>query len=209
MRKSKNKVTRQFLQNEYTINKKSCYIIAKDLGISKSTIYRSLKKFNIKIRNNKEAQEVSPSHYIDGRSLKKVFCKCGKQIIYTSKKCAKCAQLGKKRTLEQRKKISGYNHSKFKGKIQQGGYIYVYSPNHPNKNSHNYVFEHRLVMEKRVGRYLTLEERVHHINGVKTDNKIENLMLFPNMGSHRKFIHYGETSFICKFCKKNQQKRYA
>jgi len=42
-------------------------------------------------------------------------------------------------------------------------------------------------MEKHIGRYLTPEEVVHHINEIKTDNRIENLMLFKNANEHTKF----------------------
>lgn len=72
------------------------------------------------------------------------------------------------------------------GKIMSNGYVHIYSPKHPFVANKRYVLEHRLVMERYIGRYLTPEEIVHHINEIKTDNRIENLMLFANDSEHGK-----------------------
>ena len=63
------------------------------------------------------------------------------------------------------------------GLKKHGKYIAVLCHYHPFATKHGYVLEHRLVMEKHIGRYLTKDEDVHHINGIKNDNRIENLML--------------------------------
>ena len=59
------------------------------------------------------------------------------------------------------------------------GYIIVLSRDHPNATRPHYLMlEHRLVMEKALGRYLQPWENVHHKNGIRDDNKIENLELW-------------------------------
>jgi hypothetical protein len=77
----------------------------------------------------------------------------------------------------------------YKGKIISKKYRYIYMPEHPNAIGTRklYVAEHRLVMEKHLGRYLTKNEVVHHINEDTLDNRIKNLELMTaseHMKSH-------------------------
>ena len=82
----------------------------------------------------------------------------------------------------------GFHSALWKGgvKHRQDGYIAIWMPKHPFANN-GYVMEHRLVMEKHIGRYLTEEEVVHHKNGIRNDNRIENLQLFANSGEHQRY----------------------
>jgi hypothetical protein len=99
---------------------------------------------------------------------------------------------GIKRSEETKKKISlskigelnpNWNNGKTK---TSGGYIMLRKLGH-SYSENGYVMEHRLVMEEFLGRYLLPEEVVHHKNEIKDDNRIENLMLFPNNGEHKKY----------------------
>jgi hypothetical protein len=67
--------------------------------------------------------------------------------------------------------------------------------NHPYSHTRSqYIAEHRLVMEKKLKRYLLSNEEVHHINQVKDDNRIENLELVI------KKAHFGKIQ--CPHCQK-------
>lgn len=59
------------------------------------------------------------------------------------------------------------------------GYIRVMKRDHPGAHR-GYVLKHRLVMEEALGRYLTAEETVRHINGDRADNRLENLELWAS-----------------------------
>ncbi len=89
------------------------------------------------------------------------------------------------------------NRNSFKGgiAITPKGYILIHNPNHPFASQRGYIMQHRLVMEKHLGRYLTPEEVIHHrgikypigSNENKQDNRLENLQLFANDIKHKKF----------------------
>ena len=84
--------------------------------------------------------------------------------------------------------VKGNRPVNFKGgHITDRGYREVYRPNHPNGSNVGYVKEHRLVMEKHIGRFLEPSEIVHHKDGDRLNNSIKNLELIDR-STHAK-IH--------------------
>lgn len=73
---------------------------------------------------------------------------------------------------------SGEDSPNFNGGkyIDDKGYVRVLRPDHP-KNIRGYAYEHRLVVERYLGRFLQGWETVHHINEIKQDNRLDNLFI--------------------------------
>ena len=120
--------------------------------------------------------------------MSKNHCKCGcgvvipefgtrgKPIFFKWGHNSRIANKGKHRSPETEFKKGVRNSWKGGIKLSPHGYVMIFKPDY-HKTTKGYVYEHRLVMEQHLGRFLTQYEDVHHINGIKTDNRIENLEL--------------------------------
>ncbi len=125
------------------------------------------------------------------------FCHTEREVSYRvavnknnpKHRCISCAtintQTGKKRSEESKKNMREAQRKSHNGGVRfnQGrGYKQVivddYHPRKKDRKGGNYIFEHILVMEKKLGRFLENYEIVHHIDKNKQNNNIENLHLF-------------------------------
>jgi len=101
---------------------------------------------------------------------------CGKLFPVYKINVRHCSKLCSLATFDQ----TGEKNPAWKGGqfSTRWGYTQIKRPDHPAAYKNGYVMEHRVVMEEILGRYLKPEERVHHRNGRRGDNRPENLELW-------------------------------
>lgn len=146
--------------------------IANLLGMSVGKIYKYFKIYGITTRKQGLSTEKALREFRYKRKIKPWSSKNVKRSAETKEKISisKSAGIGKK-------------------SISKTGYVRIYFPDHPKSDSYGYIFEHDLIMECNLGRWLNKDEIVHHKNGIKTDNRIKNLEVLTrseHMSLHRK-----------------------
>lgn len=129
---------------------------------------------------------------------------CGKErwvVLYNNRpKAVVCKSCANRRWLTGRKRSK---HPAWQGGkwINSSGYLYVSldlgDPFYSMTDCKGYVPEHRLIVARKLGRSLLQSEIVHHMNGIKTDNRDENLFL-TRSNEHRKITGGGLSAEKCE-----------
>lgn len=168
---------REVLETAYK-ELKSTIKVAEKFGVSKKAIQMRMRKYGIKPFPRKISLNVSEIARLfrNGASLKELSEKYSVSIV----------------TIRTRLQEKGIQTDTFhKGyRVKDSGYVQILKPEHPRADKSGYVAEHTLIMEEQIGRYLKPDEVVHHINGVKNDNRIENLKLMTAF--QHKCMHSGK-----------------
>jgi hypothetical protein len=173
-------ITKIILEKYYCDNELTLIEVGQIFNCSGSTIRNYLIKFGIKPREAAhikmtEKAKIKISEANKGRKHSEEHCwKTGK---------ANRGKRGDKTTNWKGGKIKDKGYTLPKNIINlTKAIIKIYS--HPRSNKQGYVNEAILVMEEIIGRYLTKNEVVHHINRIRGDNRKNNLKLFSNHGKH-------------------------
>jgi len=160
-----NLVEKDDLVQLYIVQKKTMKEAAKELNVAVGTVFNYIKKYDIKPRTQKEAFLASKEKgWTYPESARKRISKAHKGKTVSEETRMK---------MSENARIGGIGHKK----KRKDGYIAIYFPDHPKSSKDGHIMEHILVMECLIGRHLKDNEVVHHKNGIRDDNRKENLRL--------------------------------
>lgn len=127
--------------------------------------------------------------------LGKCKCGCGTDIpIRNTRRCLRQFAQGHNRG----KTYKIYENYNFKKRLtlNNGGYYETYKPHHPYSDVSGRVLDHRYIMHIYLSIlnnkivYIPYDFDTHHMNGIKTDNRVNNLVLKPKR-SHQRYHNLG------------------
>lgn len=164
-----------------------------EYGGSYYSLKKAIRSQGVEIRDNpaplETPEEVADilDRYESGQSQQKISLDIGRSQSFVSRVIRRHGDGARPRP-------TGHAHPNWKGGryTDAAGYTRVWlEPTDPYRCmalKEGHVLEHRLVMARNLGRPLARHETVHHINGDRTDNRIENLQL--RQGKHGKHTAY-------------------
>lgn len=171
--------------------------LVRDFGGSFYSVKKAILSQGVELRDNpaplESADEITDilRRYEEGASQQAISFETGRSQSFISRVIRKYGQA--------RPTPTGANHPNWKGGryVDSAGYVRVLlSPGDPLRSmalKEGHVLEHRVVMARSLGRPLAPRETVHHINGDRSDNRLENLQI--RHGSHGK-----HSAFRCADC---------
>lgn len=198
-------IEKQALEELYLNQKLSGAKIATRFEVNRRTIYWKLKELGIPIRSGSEcnkgrykkppisSEELFSLYYNQKRSLAgigRIYAKSGATILswfrYYGIPRRTITDANKLALREGKSKYpKGENSPTWKGgRRSDGDYIRVKAEGHPRADSRGYIPEHILIWERTHNKPLPDGWLVHHINGIKNDNRPRNLLAMPKAKHH-------------------------
>jgi hypothetical protein len=186
-----------------------CIICKKYIGsFHKSQSRQTCSKKCYALLVSKNTEGKNNGNYKHGKTIHNECIDCHIEIDHRASRCNKCkgkiqskSRKGTKLSKKTKELIGKRSKEKFTKSYMQkirnrfqgnkkitNGYILIKDYNHPHRNWANDIMEHRLVVEKVLGRYLTKKECVHHIDMTRNNNSPSNLYLCKNKSENLK-IH--------------------
>lgn len=172
-----------------------CDAIAEKLGANRSTITGHLKDFGIsrtsaEANKNRSLYDVSKMKdlYLSGLGSKEIASVLGCSTAIVTKHMREMGLSRTNREAQQLRSAQGKSTGKNSyrwngGRKMNRGYVEIYMPDHHLTDAKGYVREHCYVWEEHNQMQIPDGWHVHHLNGVKDDNRPENLVAMPN-GTH-------------------------
>ena len=198
-------VTKEELIERYVnVPNASMQDVADALGCGRSTVAKAIKKYGLPTkqrgtRPDKYLPQLSDKEWLKEQLATKTFRQLAKELGVSVGRIADRAYRYGIRSPSSDKSEAvkegiakrfpdgrfGIDASHWRGgrRISPAGYVFIMKPDHPYASKTGYVQEHRLVMEEYLGRILEPDEVVHHRDGNKQNNTIENLEVLLN-GQH-------------------------
>ena len=178
--------------------------ISQQLGIPFTSIHTYMKRLDIPIRSLSEAfriarkrgrmqgipveltaKELKKAYWEDGLSFEEIGYPIGCSASSVRKAFIKYGIPWRDRS-EALHNAFKYHKGNRDGKFidKRYGYVYILKPAHPRARKDGYVSEHILIWEEANGKPLPVDWIVHHLNGIRNDNRPLNLMGMPKGNHH-------------------------